>query len=131
MSSPSDGMDFHHQHYSDAYHQIAHPASAVVQVVALFAGMAFLALQLTFGDSPNPPTWCLFSEMVTDLANEVLLCKDWEPTKLNNPDQSMAPAPKIHGPYSTITHPQLLAVGIPLLLTSQVDGSLTILSAYS
>jgi hypothetical protein len=108
--------------YSDAYRRIAHAASAAIQSVALFAGMAFLALRLTFGGSPNPPTWCLFSEMVTDLANELLLCQDWEPSELSNPDQNTAPAPKIRGPYSTIAPAQSLAVGIPLSVTSRVDG---------
>jgi hypothetical protein len=39
--------------YSDATGELAWP----------------IALQYTFGGSPNPPTWCSFSEMVTDLSN--------------------------------------------------------------
>ena len=37
---------------------------------------AFVSLRLTFGGSPNPPTWCMFSELVTDLANEIAQCTE-------------------------------------------------------
>jgi hypothetical protein len=60
--------------YSDTYRRITHAATAAAQSIVLFAGIAFLVLQLTFGGSPSPPTWCMFSKMVTDLANELLLC---------------------------------------------------------
>jgi hypothetical protein len=57
--------------YSDAYRRIAHAASAATQSISIFDHLAYIALCLTFGGSPNPPTSCLFSEMVTDLANEI------------------------------------------------------------
>jgi hypothetical protein len=56
--------------YSDGYRRIAHSASAAAQSIIVFAGVAYIALRLTFGGSPNPPTWCAFSEMVTDLSND-------------------------------------------------------------
>ena len=65
--------------YSDAYRRIAHSASAAAQSIIVIAGIAYIALRLTFGGSPNPPTWCAFSEMVTDLSNEIPLCHDWDP----------------------------------------------------
>jgi hypothetical protein len=55
--------------YSDAYRRIAHSVAAAVQTIAINGDTAFLSLRLTFGGSPNPPTWCMFSELVTDLAN--------------------------------------------------------------
>jgi hypothetical protein len=58
---------------------IAHSASAAVQSVIVVAGIAYIELRLTFEGSPNPPTWCAFSEMVTDLSNEIPLCDDWDP----------------------------------------------------
>jgi hypothetical protein len=53
--------------YSDAYRRVNHSAEAVAQSIAVFDGVAYVALRLTFRGSPNPPTWCLFWEMVTVL----------------------------------------------------------------
>jgi hypothetical protein len=64
---------------SDAYRRIAHVASAMIKSIIVTAGIAYLTLRLTFGGSPNPPTWCSISEMLTDLANEVPLCSAWDP----------------------------------------------------
>ena len=64
--------------YSDAYRRVAHSPSAAVQSIIVFANVACIALRLTFGGSPNPPTWCSFSEMVTDLSNEIPLCTNWD-----------------------------------------------------
>jgi hypothetical protein len=58
--------------YSDAYMHITHSAAAATQTIAPINGnTAYLSLQQTFGGSPNPPTWCMFSEIVTDLSNEI------------------------------------------------------------
>jgi hypothetical protein len=35
----------------------------------------------------------MFSETVTNLANKLLLCSDWDETKLYNPDQAVTPEP--------------------------------------
>lgn len=108
--------------YSDAYRRITHAASAAKQSIALFGGLAFVALRLTFGGSPNPPTWCLFSEMVTDLANELLLCRDWDPASLYNPDQPTTPTAQIRGPTSSLGKASPLSVHVPTSSTSRVDG---------
>jgi hypothetical protein len=68
--------------FSDAYRRICHAASAMVKSIVVVAGIAYLALRLAFGGSPNPPTWCGVSEMLTDLANEVPLSPDWDPSPL-------------------------------------------------
>ena len=79
--------------YSDAYRRMAHDADAASQTISVAAGLAFIALRLTFGGSPNPPAWTLFSEMVTDLANEISQCDDWDPSALHSPAQPVAPEP--------------------------------------
>ena len=57
--------------YSDAYqHRMAHSAFTVAQTIATCLAYPFVYFRMTFGDSPNPPTWCTFSEMV---ANFVML----------------------------------------------------------
>jgi hypothetical protein len=56
---------------SNAYGRIAHSAKAVAQTITTLGALAFVCWRLTFGGSPNPPTWCSFSKIVTDLANEI------------------------------------------------------------
>jgi hypothetical protein len=86
--------------YSDAYRRIAHSAEAAAQTIAINGSTAYLSLRLTFGESPNPPTWCMFSELVTDLANEIGQCADWDPEELRSPAQPVDPEP-VRLPEST------------------------------
>jgi hypothetical protein len=41
----------------------------------------------SFGGSPNPPSWCLFSEMATDLANETANSSSCDLKTLTSPSQ--------------------------------------------
>jgi hypothetical protein len=59
--------------YSDAYRRMAHSALAVAQTITTCLAYAYVYFRMTFGGSSNPPTWCNFSEMVADLANECAL----------------------------------------------------------
>ena len=79
--------------FSDAYRRVAHSASAAVQSIIVLDEVAYIALRLSFGGSPNPPSWCCFSEMVTDLSNELPRCKNWDPTILHSPIQPTVPPP--------------------------------------
>ncbi|KAI2502400.1 hypothetical protein MHU86_12057 [Fragilaria crotonensis] len=80
--------------YSDAYRRLAHSATAAPQTIAVHDGLGYIALRLTFGGSANPPTWCMVSEMVTDLANEICQCEEWDPTTLHSPAQPLSPEPR-------------------------------------
>jgi hypothetical protein len=101
--------------FSDAYRRIAHAASAIVKTIIVAEGIAYLALRLAFGGSPNPPTWCCVSEMLTDLANEVPLCPDWLPA--DEPLQSFSTVDD-SVPYSPACE---MAYTIPTTLTSRCD----------
>ncbi len=79
--------------YSGAYRRIAHSASPAAQTIAVNGDTAFLSLRLTFGGSPNPPTWCMLSEMVADLANEIGQCDEWDPAVCRSPAQPSTPEP--------------------------------------
>lgn len=80
--------------YSDAYRRMAHSAQAAAQTIPAIGEAAFIALCLPFGGSPNPPAWCAVSEMVTDLANEISQCDNWDHhTELFSPAQPNTPAP--------------------------------------
>lgn len=64
--------------YSDAYRQVAHSATTVAQTISTCKGFAYIYSCLTFGGSPTPPIWCNFSEIITDLANEIGQCAEWD-----------------------------------------------------
>jgi hypothetical protein len=99
--------------YSDAYRRIAHSATAAAQTIAINGATAFLSLRLTFGGSPNPLTWCMFSELVTDLANEIGQCDEWDPAECRSPAQPMTPDPLRLPASVPIAQARRMAVHIP------------------
>jgi hypothetical protein len=108
--------------YSDAYRRIAHSASAAAQSIMVVADIAYIALRLTFGGSPNPPTWCAFSEMVTDLSNEIPLCNDWDPKTLRSPAQPITPTPIELPENEPISLAKPMAVHVPTNVTGRTDS---------
>ena len=111
--------------YSDAYRRIAHSAAAAAQTIAVHGFLAYLALRLTFGGAPNPPTWCMFSELVTDLANEISRCASWDPQLLHSPTQPVAPPPRRLSDAIPISRGRSMAVEVPLTgaeNVGRVDG---------
>ena len=108
--------------YSDAYRRVAHSPSAAAQSIIIFAGVAYIALRLTFGGSPNPPTWCSFSEMVTDLSNEIPLCKEWDHESLRSPAQPETPSPVLLPDDIPIAKAMPMAVCIPTKVTARSDS---------
>jgi hypothetical protein len=107
--------------FSDAYRRVAHSASAAVQFIIVWAGIAFLALRLSFGGSPNPPTWCSFSELVTDLSNETPL-NEAVAAGLRSPGQPETPIPVLIDDDVPIALGRSLAVGIPTSVTARTDS---------
>lgn len=67
--------------YSDAYRRMAHHPSAAAQTILAVGELAFIYLRLVFGGSPNPAIFCLFSEALTDLANEVSCSPHFKPSE--------------------------------------------------
>ncbi|KAI2494737.1 hypothetical protein MHU86_19774 [Fragilaria crotonensis] len=109
--------------YSDAYRRIAHSSTAAAQTIAINGSTAFLSLRLTFGGSPNPPTWCMFSELVTDLANEIAQCDDWDPTEHRSPAQASTPEPLRLPAHVPIVQARRMAINIPPTKAGgRVDG---------
>ena len=109
--------------YSDAYRRIAHSAKAATQTVSVNGDKAFVSLRLTFGGSPNPPTWCMFSEIVTDLANEIAQCENWDHEGLRSPAQMETPKPFRLPAHIPIARGREMAVMVPLPIRGgKVDG---------
>jgi hypothetical protein len=67
----------------------------------------------------------MFSEMVTDLANEISRCRSWGPRELHSPAQPVAPPQRRLGPEVPIEKGMLMAIKILLDSTEnigRVDG---------
>jgi hypothetical protein len=108
--------------YSDAYQRIAHAATAAAQSISAFGRVAYISLRLTFGGSPNPPTWCLFSEMVTDLANKIYRCSAWNPETLRSPAQPTTPRPRPLPTNVAFESAMPMAVVVPVTVTAKTEG---------
>ena len=57
--------------FSDAYKRICHSPEAAASTVVRFGDIAYIFLRMVFGGAPNPAGFSCFSEMLTDLANEL------------------------------------------------------------
>ena len=55
----------------------------------------YIYLRLNFGGSPCPPLWCSMSEIITDLANNILASADWDPSITHSPHRAQIPKPNI------------------------------------
>jgi len=59
--------------YSDAYRRISQSPKATAASVVKFGNIAYFCWRMVFGGSPNPAGFSCFSEMLTDLANELAM----------------------------------------------------------
>jgi hypothetical protein len=48
-----------------------------------------MALRMTFGGAPNPAQWSDVSEVVTDLANDLVRRNNWDPQQFKFPHQAL------------------------------------------
>lgn len=64
--------------YSDAYKRISQSPKASASTVIRFEEVAYICWRMVFGGSPNPAGFSCFSEMLTDLANELAM-SDYTP----------------------------------------------------
>jgi hypothetical protein len=90
LAAPSPAIFISKYDYSDAYRGMAHRALAIAQTITACLAFAFVYFRMTFEGSPNPPTWCNFSKMVADLANEISMCEEL----LRSPNLPETPEPK-------------------------------------
>jgi hypothetical protein len=107
--------------YSDAYRRVAHSSRATAQTIAVLDDVAYVSLRLTFGGAPNPPTWCAVSELVTDLANEIAWCADWDPASTRSSMMLTHMTPKRVGPTVPFTQARPMAVRLPSVDSGRVD----------
>ena len=108
--------------YSDAYWKVSHAGRAAACTMLVVLRIVYVMLRLSFGGSPNPPTFCEFSELLTDLANELLAARI-DPEEASSPtvDQShVEPVTEYDDdePFAAGIAP---AVEVPTPVTARVD----------
>ena len=106
--------------FSDAYRRMTHSPEAVAKSILVWENVAYLALRLSFGGAANPPTWCAYSEMLTDLSNELGLT-NWDPAQIRNPVIPETPEPITEEASVPIAQARPMAVGIPVRVTARSD----------
>jgi hypothetical protein len=99
--------------FSDAYRRMTFSARAANQSIVVVGDTAYLFLRLTFGGSPNPPAWCAFSKMVTDLSNNLAEEADWDPRVVKSPLMKMR-GPKIHSKISELGQAKDISVVVAM-----------------
>ena len=70
---PSEKIYLSKFDYSDAYKRISQSPKATASTVVRFGKIAYFCWRMVFGGSPNPAGFSCFSEMLTDLANEIAM----------------------------------------------------------
>lgn len=75
------------------------------------SGIALLSFRLNFGGSFCPFNWCVLIEIITDLANDLLRCKGWDPNVLNS----------LHAETKRKLTPSLLDDSIPITKAKEAD----------
>ena len=77
--------------------------------------IAIITLRLTFGGAPCPFVWSTISEMICDLANELLTCDDWNTEDLHASVQQDIP------PRQFLSDDVPFATGRDLIIDIPVD----------
>ena len=72
-----------------AYRRIHLQAKTALKSSTCTAGMLLVALRMTFGGAPNPSQWSDVSEVITDLANDLVRRSDWDPGSWSAPQQGV------------------------------------------
>jgi hypothetical protein len=75
--------------WKSAYRQIHLRPSTAARSCTCIDGLLLMALRMTFGGSPNPAQWSDVSEVVTDLANDLVRRNDWDPQQFKSPHQAL------------------------------------------
>ena len=72
-----------------AYRRVHLKAKTAVKSSTCTAGMLLVALRMTFGGAPNPSQWSDISEVIVDLANDLVRRRDWDPSAWSAPRQGI------------------------------------------
>lgn len=77
--------------FSKAYRRIHYDGISAVRCMAVHDDQAYMQLRLSFGGTGGPASWCPTSEVVTDLANDLLSNESWHPSICHSADIDSIP----------------------------------------
>ena len=98
-----------------AYRRAHLAPSMVTECLTVCDGILYAALRATFGGAAFPSLWSCHSEMICDLANDLLQCPEWDYKQLHSPLQHLLPAPDRNYPVDVAFAEALpLAVNVPV-----------------
>ncbi len=107
--------------FKSAYRRVTLNGETAVKCMIMCEDYALLSLRLTFGGSPCSNEWCTFAELCTDLANDILHCKHWNPTILHSPHQKKLPPPFYLDDSIPFAQAAELDVAIPIDDMGRID----------
>jgi hypothetical protein len=79
--------------FKAAYRRITMHGKTAARCTITHKEFALPGLRLTFGGRPCAYEFCVASEMCTDLANDILHAKEWNPRELHSPHANKIPEP--------------------------------------
>jgi hypothetical protein len=107
--------------FKPAYRRVSTHGDTAAKCSIIYKNFALPSLRLTFGGSPCLNEFCLFSEMCTDLANDLLHCKDWDPAVLSSPHAAKLSNPLLQPTEIQFKQAKDLDVSIPLDTWGKID----------
>ena len=75
-----------------------------VQCICIIGDLAYLLLRLPFGAAAAPAEFCVASEIVCDVANDLLADPTWDPSVTHTPYHPLLPSPALiddESPFAT------------------------------
>ena len=99
--------------FASAYRRMTNWGHTAASSCTIHNDIAYISLRLTFGGSPCPFKWCSMSELITDLANDLLSCPDWDHEKVHSPHKPSIPPPVILPSTSPFSHALPVDVIVP------------------
>ena len=109
IHEPSRSILISKINFKSAYRRRTISGSCAVQSITLFCGFALLIHYLLFDGAYCLSLWCVVSEIITDLGNNLLTYSKWNKTKL------------FSSHVSKLKAPTLLSANIPLVQALLTD----------
>jgi hypothetical protein len=76
-----------------AYRRAHLSGPSIAECLTIFEDRLYASLRFTFGGTPFPYLWSVHSEILGDLANDLIQCNAWDHKTLKSPLQELLPAP--------------------------------------
>ncbi len=81
--------------FKAAYRRVSLHRGMAEKCTIMFKEFTLSSVRLTFGGSPCPHEFCIFSEICADLANDLLHCLNWDPESLASPHSTNLKEPTV------------------------------------